>query len=274
MLVAVAIDRVSSRRRQSGRESAVGRSAGRAAAIDRTRCRTTAGKSTASSENSPHPWWPIRGPSRRRSRASSTAGERWRCSSRWSRGGACRSAWHIARRAVRRRPSPSGASRSRPSCGDSGKRCRSRCIPPGDQRVTPPRWDTETCPGHTVCGLSAISGRRTCGSLPKRLAISARWWRGCIGAFCRLFVVRWWVAGGREPQFYQERGEGERGRGPGKGAPPLGGQTRIRPWSHKNSPACNDTGIRVSPEGKRGQAPLVRSTLRAVPANGACPLFV
>ena len=26
-------------------------------------------------------------------------------------------------------------------------------------------------------------------------------------------------------------------------------------------------------EGKRGQAPFVRSTLRAVPANGACPLF-
>ena len=25
--------------------------------------------------------------------------------------------------------------------------------------------------------------------------------------------------------------------------------------------------------GKRGQAPFVRSTLRAVPANGACPLF-
>ena len=28
-----------------------------------------------------------------------------------------------------------------------------------------------------------------------------------------------------------------------------------------------------APEGKRGQAPFVRSTLRAVPANGACPLF-
>ena len=26
-------------------------------------------------------------------------------------------------------------------------------------------------------------------------------------------------------------------------------------------------------DGKRGQAPFVRSTLRAVPANGACPLF-
>ena len=26
-------------------------------------------------------------------------------------------------------------------------------------------------------------------------------------------------------------------------------------------------------EGKKGQAPFVRSTLRAVPANGACPLF-
>ncbi len=26
-------------------------------------------------------------------------------------------------------------------------------------------------------------------------------------------------------------------------------------------------------EGKRGQAPFVRSTLRAVPANGACPHF-
>jgi hypothetical protein len=31
--------------------------------------------------------------------------------------------------------------------------------------------------------------------------------------------------------------------------------------------------VRQSPEAKRGQSPFVRSTLRAVPANGDCPLF-
>jgi hypothetical protein len=36
---------------------------------------------------------------------------------------------------------------------------------------------------------------------------------------------------------------------------------------------CLDRVRADGTEGKRGQAPFVRSTLRAVPANGACPLF-
>jgi len=56
-----------------------------------------------------------------------------------------------------------------------------------------------------------------------------------------------------------------------------GGKARIKPGHctacGKCEELCRFDAIYFDGPGKRGQAPFVRSTRRAVPANGACPLF-
>ena len=46
-----------------------------------------------------------------------------------------------------------------------------------------------------------------------------------------------------------------------------------KPWCGSPRQSTKDARCPDGPAGKRGQSPFVRSTLRAVPANGDCPLF-
>ena len=73
----------------------------------------------------------------------------------------------------------------------------------------------------------------------------------------------WW-------RFCSAGRESERAEGPDFSAWHVGVGPALR-WGEPR-PRHGPKGAKPDRRGKRGQAPFVRSTLRAVPANGACPL--